>query len=343
MKKIWLHSVRSYIKLGLFFFFRRVYVHGVNSIPKDKPVLFLANHQNALLDALLIGTQSNRLLFFLTRAGVFNNKIISKLLSSFQMLPVYRIRDGWNNLSNNTAIFNTCAELFSKEEAIVIFPEGNHNLKRTVRPLSKGFTRIIFETFEKHPDTELLLIPVGLNYDKAEKFPSSISIFYGEAIAAKNFISNDRNQDVLSLKARVQSEISKLTTHIPSDDYNKVIKKLNDLNVDFLKPKNVNKTINSNFEFYESPKKNSNKILRTIFKTLLIISLMGPYIIWKYVAQPKITDLEFLSTFRFAVAITLVPIWILLLAVVLVSNFGWLVALGFIISILTLTLLTVKL
>jgi 1-acyl-sn-glycerol-3-phosphate acyltransferase len=343
LKKIWLYSVRSYIKLGLFFYFRSVYVHGVNSIPKDKPVLFLANHQNALLDALLIATQSNRFLFFLTRAGVFNNKIISKLLSSFQMLPVYRVRDGWNNLSNNSAIFNTCSKLFSKKEAVVIFPEGNHNLKRTVRPLSKGFTRIIFETFEKYPDTELLLIPVGLNYDMAEKFPSSISIFYGEAIAAKNFISNDKNQDVLKLKARVQSEIAKLTTHIPSDNYNEILKKLNDLNVDFLKPKNVNKCISSNFDFTASTKKNSNEILRMLFKTLLIITLIGPYIIWKFVVQPKIKDIEFLSTFRFAIAISLVPIWLLILAVILAFNYGSTTALVFIMCVLTLTLLTVKL
>ena len=60
------------------------------------------------------------------------------------MLPVYRIRDGWGNLNKNTAIFSKSALLLSEDEAVVVFPEGNHNLRRTVSPLSKGFTRVVF-------------------------------------------------------------------------------------------------------------------------------------------------------------------------------------------------------
>ena len=343
MKRIWLYSVRGYIKLGLFFYYRSIRIKNAQVIPKDKPVLFLANHQNALLDALLIATNSKQFSFFLTRAGVFKSSFVSKLLKSLQMLPVYRIRDGWNNLSNNTAIFDTCADLLNKNEAVVIFPEGNHNLKRTVRPLSKGFTRIIFETFKKYPNTELLLIPVGLNFVKADKFPDDVSIFFGEPILAKDFISDDKNQDVLALKARIQLELSKITTHIPPDNYNVTLNKLIDINVDFLKPKSVNKTISSNFQINEKTKKNPFSVFRPFLKVILIMFLIGPYLIWKYIAQPKIKDIEFNSTFRFAIAITLVPIWIVLLTIILAFNLGWQIGLSFFILLLVFALITVKL
>ena len=123
MNKIWLHSVRFYIKLGLFFYYRKITVHNADNIPKNKPVLLLANHHNALLDALVIATHSGRFACFLTRAGVFKNPRISKLLKSLQMLPVYRIRDGWNNLSNNTAIFEACSENLKANQMIAIIPE----------------------------------------------------------------------------------------------------------------------------------------------------------------------------------------------------------------------------
>ena len=326
----------------MFFYFRRIYVRHLSTIPKDKPVLFLSNHQNALLDALLIAVSNERFSYFLTRAGVFKSGIISKILKSLRMLPVYRIRDGWNNLSNNSEIFNTCAELFNKNEPIVIFPEGNHNLKRTVRPLSKGFTRIIFETLEKYPSIDLQLVPVGLNYIHAEKFPDSALLFFGKPIPAKDLITDNRNESIINLKSTIHSEISRLTTHVASKKYDTIIGKLNDLNVNFLKPESVNKTITSNFEFYETSRHNHFSFFRSFFKTILILTLIFPYAVWKLVAEPKVKDIEFKSTFRFAMALTLVPIWVLFLVGVLFINFGWMVSLGYVVLVLCLTIITVK-
>ena len=146
MHKLWLLSVRGYLKLGLFFYFKKIQIFNADNVPKDKAVLILSNHQNALLDALLIATKCGRFVFYLTRASVFKKSFVDKLLRSLQMLPVYRIRDGWSNITKNNSIFTNCADLLSKNEGVVIFPEGSHNLKRKVRPFSKGFTRIVFET-----------------------------------------------------------------------------------------------------------------------------------------------------------------------------------------------------
>jgi len=134
MKKLWLHSIKLYIQLGLFFYYKNIKVYNIENVPKNKPVLLLSNHQNALLDALLIAVKCGRFTYFLSRASIFKKSFISTILNSLQMLPVYRIRDGWNTISNNTAIFESCSELLNNNEAIVIFPEGNHNLNRTVRP-----------------------------------------------------------------------------------------------------------------------------------------------------------------------------------------------------------------
>ena len=222
MKQLWLHSVRLYLKIGLFFYFKKITVVNADKVPKDGAVLLLSNHQNALLDALLIATNSGRFSYFLTRASVFNNKLISKILRSLLMIPVYRIRDGWGNLTKNNSVFSSTAKLLSKQKAIVIFPEGSHNLKRTVRPLSKGFARIIFETLDDFPDTKITLVPVGVNFVHAERFADSTLLNFGNAIV----VDANSTKSASELKETIFKELCQLTIHINSDDYDETLKKL---------------------------------------------------------------------------------------------------------------------
>ena len=342
LKKLWLHSVRFYIRLGLFFYYKKVLVVNAQAIPKRKPILFLSNHQNALLDALLIATTCGRFCYFLTRASVFTKPIVSKLLMSLQMFPVYRIRDGWSNLSNNNPIFETCTGLLKNNEAVAIFPEGSHNLKRTVRPLSKGFTRIVFDTLEKYPELDLQLVPIGLNFKHAETFGDSCSIFYGNILSAKAYHNKDRNQSVVKLKYDVHNEICQLTTHIESEDYENTLHRLKELNADFLDPKSVNTCIKNNFQPCEYKKAKKLSTVKSFLKFLLIINLIVPYSIWKLLIEPKITEIEFVSTFRFAIAITLVPIWILAITIILASVAGFQLAVMYLIFVLGLALFAVK-
>jgi len=342
MKKLWIRSVRGYLKLGMFFYFKKIKVYDVRNVPKDQPVLILSNHQNALLDALLIAIKCGRFVHFLTRASVFKKSFVDTLLRSLQMLHVYRVRDGWNNITKNNPVFETCSELISKNEGVVIFPEGSHNLNRTVRPLSKGFTRIIFETLKKYPETNLQLVPVGLNFVKAKEWEDSVSIYFGKPILAKNYITDFTNEDVLALKQVVHSNISELTTHIPGDAYDKTLKRLEEMNANFLDPVAVNKCINSNFKDCEPYKSTSTNGLKPLLKFLLKLLLIGPYLIWSRYAKPKIVEIEFMSTFRFAVALTLVPFWLILLGILLSIIFSWIAGVGFVAFVLLLEFLVVK-
>jgi len=342
LKKLWLHSVRGYLRLGMFFYFKRIHVYNVENIPKDKPVLLLANHQNALLDALLIATKCRRFSYFLTRAAVFKKPFVSRILKSLQMLPVYRVRDGWSNITNNNTIFESCSEILNNKEAIVIFPEGSHNLARRVRPLSKGFTRIVFDTLEKYPDLDLQLVPIGLNFVNAKECPDSAAMYFGKSFAAKDFIKDNKNEGVVKLKEAVHNKIKSLTTHIPQENYVEDLQKLSNLNVDFLIPQEVNTCLESDFNSCISKSRSKTQFLGKFFQLLLKLNLILPYLIWKFVAQPKITEIEFTSTFRFALAITLVPFYLLVITLVLSSIFSFFVGPIYLMISLTITLLAIK-
>ena len=342
MHKLWLHSVRAYLKLGMFFYFKKIQVYNAENVPKDKAVLILSNHQNALLDALLIATKCGRFVFYLTRASVFKKSFVDKLLRSLQMLPVYRMRDGWSNITKNNSIFTTCSELLNSGEGVVIFPEGSHNLKRTVRPFSKGFTRIVFETLQNNPDIDLKLLPVGLNFVKPKEFGDSVSIYFGNTMDAQKYALNFDNDNVIKLKQDVHNEISKLTTHIPSDEYDETLQSLDNLNVNYIDPIAVNNCIATDLKQCEPNSKSKENVLSKFFQFVLKLVLFGPYLVWSKLLKPKIVEEEFTSTFRFAVALTLVPLWLIVIGVVLSLLFGWIIGVGFIGFVLLLELLAVK-
>ncbi|KJD35975.1 glycerol acyltransferase [Tamlana sedimentorum] len=295
------------------------------------------------MDALLIAVYGNgRFFYFLTRASVFNKPLIAKILKSLQMIPVYRVRDGWSTISNNVEVFNTCSELLHNNDAVSLFPEGNHSLKRTVRPLSKGFTRIVFETLEKYPETDLQIIPLGLNYENAKNYPDSVSLNFGITISAKQFLFEDKHKSVLKLKTVLQERISQLTTHIPEDNYAVTLEKLKTINVDFLQPERINSLIKDDCLDEIPPFKSKKSTLKKLFKTLLIFQLIVPFIVWQFLIKPKIKEAEFTATFRFAVAITLVPIWVFLVFCLLAAGFSIRIGLIYLITVFLIALLTSK-
>ncbi|MEO8934294.1 MAG: lysophospholipid acyltransferase family protein [Xanthomarina sp.] len=343
MRKLWLYTVRSYVAIGLFFYYKKIKVVEEALIPKNKPLLFLSNHQNALIDALLISTTSKKFSYFLTRASVFKNPLISKLLYSVNMLPVYRVRDGWNTINQNNLIFNTCTEKLKNNECVALFPEGNHHLNRTVRPLSKGFTRIIFETLNTYPDIDLQVVPIGLNYKDGPAYGDCVTLYYGAPFEVRSLVSEFSNEETVALRQTIQSKIKGLTTHIDPAVYEDTLTKLNALNVDYLNPKAVNKCIESNFETCTTIPKQPLNFIKQFFKGLLILNLFFPYGIWKYYIKPKIKEVEFIATFRFALSITLVPFWILILILVIVLNYGVFYGLAYLLIVLLIALLSVKL
>ena len=62
------------VKTGLLLFYKKIKVVGKENFPKGKPILIAPNHQNALIDALLIEGYVPGTMFALTRSGAFSTK-----------------------------------------------------------------------------------------------------------------------------------------------------------------------------------------------------------------------------------------------------------------------------
>lgn len=323
MGNLWYKCVRTYAHIGLIFYFKKIRTVGKENIPENQPILFVANHRNGLIDPILIATTNNRIFHFLTRASAFKNPIANFLLRSIHMLPIYRIRDGVDTLSKNQEIFEACYTIFEKKESVLIFPEGNHGYPRRVRPLSKGFTRIAFGYLEKNKDKELIIIPVGLNYQDITKPFREVSIQYGKGILANEFYSlPNENERIDALKNKVSEELKKLTTHVENlEKHDVIVKQLKHEKFDFQNPNETNKRIaeigNWDDSQWEFPSGEIKKIHKNIFQIfiswLFILNTILPILIWQQ-SKKKVKDIVMLSTFRFGLSVGLIPLFYFLQA-----------------------------
>lgn len=312
MKKIWYLFVKYYMRLGFTFYFKKIMISGVKNIPEKKAVLFVANHQNALIDPLLIGAMTPRELNFLTRADVFDKPFVRALLSTVNMLPIYRIRDGMTNLSKNEEVFDKCRNILYNKGTLLIFPEGNHNIRRRLRVLSKGFTRIIFSALEAHPDLDIDVIPVGINYTNAKKYGSSVHIIFGQPISIDHSFAIDASNGAsTSLKDEVAREMKKLITHVEDlEHYDQLVQGFKE--EAFLYPDKFNKMLSKmDPEQLAPPAKQEDQFnfLHPLFTANSIITIL----IWKWLL-PKVAEEEFISTYRFSLGMTLLPLCYILQA-----------------------------
>lgn len=174
--------------LGLRLFFGGISLIDKKNLPKDGAVIFAPNHQGAFMDALILGVNSRRPVHFLTRADIFRKPWVISILKSLHMMPIYRIRDGRESLSQNDGVFDACFELLSKGKGVLIFPEGNHGIEYYLRPISKGTARLALDARAAlDPKMKLYIVPTGINYF-SHRWPfAKVKIKFGEPIDADNY------------------------------------------------------------------------------------------------------------------------------------------------------------
>lgn len=182
--------VYNIVKFAFKKFFRQIEIHGKENIPKNEPVIFAPNHQSGLMDPLSVVLNQEEPIVFLTRADIFNGKLFNGLFRFFKMMPVYRIRDGYETLSKNEDQFNIARDVLVDKKKLCVMPEGNHGNQHKLRPLVKGLFRIAFSTEELLDNkAHVRIVPVSLDYNFFQHAGADLIVRFGKPIKVEDYFT----------------------------------------------------------------------------------------------------------------------------------------------------------
>lgn len=215
---------KFFVSIALRLNFRKlVFVGRDENVSKEKPVIFTPNHRNALIDALLVVYSSYHLkqVVFLARADIFKQTFIAWILRGMRIMPVFRLRDGKDNLDRNNEIFNNAARILKKNNPIAIFPEARHNPKQSLLPIQKAVPRIVLPT-EASLNFQLnsQIVPVSIYYRDIYGFLSDAYITFGtpiEVSAYKDLYNENPGQAINQLRQDMEQRLKPMVVHIQHD------------------------------------------------------------------------------------------------------------------------------
>lgn len=220
--KLW-QLIWFFAKIALKLFYKKIIIEGKENIPKNCPIIFASNHQNALMDPLAILYASNRQVVFAARADMFKNKTVAKILNFLKIIPIFRMKDGKENLQKNDITFNLSIKILKNNKSICLFPEATHNDKRQLLPHKKAIPKLAFLAEEKNNfNLDIKIVPIGIYYSDYSKIGSTLYIKIGKCISVKDYKTEYYENPLTAinlLKNNLFDESRKLVIDIQNNEY----------------------------------------------------------------------------------------------------------------------------
>src|ERR1700712_4720872 len=173
---------------GLRFFYRHIYVTGLENIPSKGPVIIIANHNSSLMDAALLGILLKRKAYFFARGDVFVNKFIQKVLWWFHMMPVHSYDGGRKSLGVNNNSFSDGQKILLKGGIIVFFPESTSHIEHQLLPFRKGVFRLAFDAAKAgNFSFDIPVVPIGITYDHPVDCRTTVGVHAGRPLLLSHY------------------------------------------------------------------------------------------------------------------------------------------------------------
>lgn len=197
-------SIGPFARALAFLMFRRVEVQGRGNIPAEGSIMIIANHENNLVDPMLLFAFTGLRPRFLAKHTLFTHALVRPLVRLAHAVPVYRREDGGDARRNDTTL-TVCARSLAAGDTIGIFPEGGCHNEPSRRPLKAGAARIAVEAARMDPAHPVYVLPIGLYYTAKSRFRSSAAVLIGEPLLVR---ADDAPRDLKSAMAGALFEVT---------------------------------------------------------------------------------------------------------------------------------------
>lgn len=200
---------------------RNIRINNKILLQSKGPLLLACNHPNSFLDAIVLATLFDQPVYSLTRGDTFKKQFYAKLLGSLNMLPVYRISEGAENLGQNYETFDKCKEIFKQNGIVLIFSEGRCINEWHLRPLKKGTARLAMSSWQE--DINLTVLPVGINYQSFTSFGKNLHISFGTPITEESVhATNGYGNTINNFNEKLNKELKQLVFEANENDTEKI-------------------------------------------------------------------------------------------------------------------------
>lgn len=179
------YIVRFCLKL----FCSNITIYNKHFLSAKGPLLIVANHPNSFFDAIVISAFFKQKVYSLARGDAFTKYWHRLILKPFNMIPIYRISEGKNNLEKNYKTFARCKEILAEKGIVLIFIEGICKNTHQLLPFKKGATRIVEDCLQQK--IPLQIMPIALGYSSFNKLPLSVDVHLQESFNALHVQNNN--------------------------------------------------------------------------------------------------------------------------------------------------------
>jgi len=200
------------------FYYPRIEVTGGALIPRTGPVLLVANHPNSLIDPVLLGVAAQRPVRLMAKAPLFSIPVFGAALRALGMVPAYRGSDDAKQVTKNLESLALAARSLAGGGVMGIFPEGKSHDAAQLALVRSGAARLALQAVAAGA-TDLRVVPVGLNYERKERFRSAVWIKVGRPIHAARWLQlhgGDEHKAMRTLTQEIGERLRHAVTHLES-------------------------------------------------------------------------------------------------------------------------------
>ena len=169
---------------------------GVERVPKQGPVLFVANHAS-FLDPLFLGVRCGRQVHYVARASLRRIPVVGAWMQAVGV--VFVDRD-----APTTASLQRLIDLLRQGAAVGVFPEGTRSADGRVGPFKRGVQVLLKKT-------GATVVPAGIRgsfavFPRGRRFPRLFrrcSVTFGDALRADEVLAEGGLEEVRRRVARL--------------------------------------------------------------------------------------------------------------------------------------------
>ena len=214
--------MRAIAGIALRWFYRSIDVVGVERIPKDRPLLLVVNHPNALVDALIVAWVVPRRVLITAKATIFQHPIANAFLRWVGVVPLRRASDeppaSGLDAARNRATFRAVQTALHRGGTVLIFPEGRSTDAPSLGPLKTGAARMALSARDSGETPGLTIVPIGLTFERKEAPRSRVFAQVGEPIVVDQWRNSTNEPAADALTAEIETRLRALTLNYATID-----------------------------------------------------------------------------------------------------------------------------